>query len=121
MILNPRKYKEFNLLFADYIGCTKDEDGGFILPDGTKMAKTMHFHDRWDWLMTVVENITAPIEISYKLYVKIVDLADVDKDITSNEEKTLLLNMYNACYQYIKKLKDETVKDCVDRTQQTEA
>jgi hypothetical protein len=111
MILNPRKYKEFNKLFAEYIGCTEDEEGNFIFPDGSKMTKIMHFHDKWNWLMMVVEKIieSRAIEIGYgpRALVKIINIDGfADDDFVSNDEKTLLLNIYNACYQHIKNKKE---------------
>jgi hypothetical protein len=86
------------------------------------MAINMHFHDRWDWIMMVVEKITGymTLEISYCLFVKLIDFTG--KEIKSNEEKTLILNVYNACYQHIKKIKDEAkTEHCPDSPQQTEA
>jgi hypothetical protein len=127
MILNPRKYQSFNELFAEFLDCTKDENGRFIFPNGAKMALNMHFHDRWDWLMMIVEKMSKDVSIALGSggFVQIIDLIRddlADDNITSNEEKTLILNVYNACYQYIKKVKnEEAAKNSPDSTQQTEA
>lgn len=119
MVLNPRKYKEFDGFFAEYIGCTKNKTERYIFPDGTKMAINMHFHDRWDWLMMVVEKISGYRVFEFGTGACVNIISPDGNDITSSEEKTLLLNVYNVCYQHIKKIKDETkTEHCTNSSQQ---
>lgn len=106
MQLNPRKYKDFNSMFAAFLGWEIIDGYWYIKDIDIKMGKSIAFHNNWNLIMLVVEKIIAINSGEFKICnVMNNGVAFVVKydDLSSFEEKTLLLNVYNVCYQFIKK------------------
>jgi hypothetical protein len=105
MQLNPRQYQTINKVIASFMGVEEYEDGKFISPENGAKVVNLKYHSSWNWLMPVFTKIIKQFMIDSQV---VIDINTVTlsyppfQELSSSEESTLILNVYNVCYQYIK-------------------
>lgn len=112
-MLNPKKYKEFNEVIANFMNLQKEGEKWISPINGSKIVN-LKYHESWDWIMPVVEKLkdyeTKDWYVDLHLhsgkgfiyYGDPCDASFLQLFNYKSDESIWLLKIYATCYKLIK-------------------